>query len=241
MFVEPDVSKLLDMRDCEAESFKEICGEMAKIKHDSQPKWLEPMLKLMRRERPALFDLWPTRKWEYPWAVVSASLESGMRVLDAGCGGSPFLVYLARIGLHCYGIDPGRQDESIHEVGIYKSVRRRLLRLMEVNFVSGYYKLNERLKVPITYEQASIQKMSFNDGFFDRVFCLSVIEHIPRSQWHTCMQELLRVVRPGGKLLVTLDMDSTDTRGYEDIIKHSDADLLGEIDHSVPSSIRHPD
>jgi len=35
MFVGFDVSKLLDMRDCEAESFKEIYEEMAKIKHDS--------------------------------------------------------------------------------------------------------------------------------------------------------------------------------------------------------------
>ena len=238
--VEMGNSGLLDMRDCESESFREIGKEMSKIKHDSQPKWLEPLLELIHQERPLLFDLWHTRQWEYPWAVLSADLRPGMRVLDAGCGGSPFPVYLARRGLHCWGIEPGGQ-ESIHELGPYRFVRRRLLRLMGVNFGGGYYELNKRFKVPITYEQVSIERMSFENGFFDRVFCLSVMEHIPRSQWRVCVEQLLRVLRPGGKLAITMDMGPEDTHCYENIIRYSGASLLRQIDHSIPPSTRHPD
>lgn len=40
---------------------------------------------------------------------------------------------------------------------------------------------------------------------FDRVFCISVIEHIPENRFKV-IEETVRVLKPGGKLLLTYDV-----------------------------------
>ncbi len=234
MFVDLSKSKLLDIRDCESRAFKEISEKMTKIKGEMQPGWLSPLLGLSGQttRQDLLFRIGGTREWEYPWAILSADLKPGMRLLDAGCGSSPLLIYLARRGFQCWGIDP--------DIPQHRGVGRTLLRLAGVNLGFGYYDLSKKFRLPIAYERQGIQQMKFEDGFFDRVFCISVIEHIPRSEWQICVQQLLRVLSPGGKLLLTMDMGREDTHRYEDIIRYSGAQFQGSIDHSIPRSIRHP-
>ena len=41
---------------------------------------------------------------------------------------------------------------------------------------------------------------------FDRVFCLSVIEYIPEAFWQRCIEEFERILKPEGRLIITLDM-----------------------------------
>jgi len=166
-----------------------------------------------------------------------------MRVLDAGCGGSPFLIYLAKRGFRCFGVDAGRES-SVQELGVYRFIRRRLLEVAGANLGAGYCNLSKRTHVSITYKRDAIQELSFEDDFFDRVFCLSVMEHIPRSDWSTCIEELARVLRRGGRLIITLDMSSRGSYAYRTIIKYSTytgLQSLGKVDHSVPSDLRHPD
>lgn len=51
--------------------------------------------------------------------------------------------------------------------------------------------------------------LSFPDGAFDAAYSVSVLEHIPGSGDSAAISELLRVVRPGGHVVVTVPFDRT--------------------------------
>lgn len=50
--------------------------------------------------------------------------------------------------------------------------------------------------------------LSYEDNTFDAVFSVSVIEHIPNADDTTAMQELIRVVKPGGLVVITVPYDT---------------------------------
>jgi SAM-dependent methyltransferase len=85
------------------------------------------------------------------------------------------------------------------------------------------------------------------DGFFDRVFCLSVIEHVPRELWPACMKEMARVLKPGGRLVMTMDMETgeADARLYMRLVEACPLALQGDPHYPAPidrdeAQRRHP-
>lgn len=48
-------------------------------------------------------------------------------------------------------------------------------------------------------------RIEFPDNFFDRVFSVSVLEHVPIAQRDTVLKELFRVLRPGGLAVLVID------------------------------------
>jgi SAM-dependent methyltransferase len=161
--------------------------------------------------------------------MLNANLQAGMHVLDVGSGGSPFPLYLGMSGFECYATDP-----NLDQGKPKKNWRRRIIFLLGIT--SGWYLSRKKRSLPVRYYPDSIQELSFPAGFFDRVFCLSVIEHIPQSDWILCMEQLSRVVKSGGRLVLTFDMSAQDANAY--LFKHLIAacplDLIGNIDYPVP-------
>jgi len=108
------------------------------------------------------------------------------RTLDVGCTGSLLLECLAELGYEAYGIDPREVSETGHTY-------------------LGYPR----------YLNADAREIPFRDNFFDAVTCVSVIEHIGFSDNPyiedeyeedadiLVMQEMVRVLKPGGVCLVT--------------------------------------
>ena len=142
--------------------------------------------------------LYWSRQWEYPWAIESAELVkpdgSGiddiedMKVLDVGCGHAPFLIYLGQMGCQAYGSDPGGGpvEEGIDGLwGIF-------------NPCFGWPWIKE-------LRQEGMQKLSWDDDYFDRVFCISVIEHLPVWAAEAGVREMKRVLKPGGLLVISVD------------------------------------
>lgn len=127
-------------------------------------------------EQESLSYLHPSKRWEYPWALDRARLAPGSRVLDAGCGASIFPVYLAKMGHQVTGVD-----------------------------LSVPQGLNEFHQVHVNYVPAAITSLPFEDNSFDSVFCISVIEHLGHQGVPAALRELRRVLRPGGRLLITTD------------------------------------
>ncbi len=120
--------------------------------------------------------LHPSKRWEYPWALEQAALSPGDQVLDAGCGASIFPVYLAACGCPVSACD--------------LDLPGRLDRLHGVR---------------VNYARGDLAALPFASGRFAAVFCISVLEHLPWERMPLALAELHRVLRPGGRLLLTTD------------------------------------
>ena len=141
----------------------------------------------------------PNKHWEYPWVLSNLELSPGLKVLDAGCGTSPPQYVIAGLGCKTHGIDP---NEGVEWHGINRSLAKRFGREIE-------------------YRVEGLAKISYPDNHFDRVCCISVIEHCrvkpydnplttvltddDRALHRTMMSELIRVTKPGGLLVLTTD------------------------------------
>ena len=120
--------------------------------------------------------LHPGKRWEYPWALERAQLRPGERVLDAGCGRSVFPLYLADAGLRTTALD------------------------LELDPA-----LAAPLRLELDWRTGDLTALPLPDRAFDAVFCISVIEHLPEARIPGALAELRRVLRPGGRLLLTTD------------------------------------
>lgn len=76
----------------------------------------------------------------------------------------------------------------------------------------------EYLSVDIDHRRAmrreDIKNLSFKDDQFDLIICIHVLEHIDNDR--KAMQELFRVLKPGGKALLDVPIDINRSSTYED-------------------------
>ena len=86
--------------------------------------------------------------------------------------------------------------------------------------------------------------LPFSNGFFDKVFCICVIEHLPSSVRRLMMKEINRVLKPGGVAAFTTDYDhqrpvSITDKGlrfayrkkfFAEVIEPSNMTLIGNTD-----------
>ncbi len=143
----------------------------------------EPLLGLKRVVLPVSY--W--RAVEFGFAARTlARLPRGARVLDVG---SP-----KELALFCaerFGVEVTATDILQEEIDFARRIAR-------AQGLSG--------RAP-GYVHAEIQDgraLTFADGAFDSAFSISVLEHIPDAGDTEAMRELLRVVRPGGRVVVTV-------------------------------------
>jgi SAM-dependent methyltransferase len=116
--------------------------------------------------------------------ILRGNIESGMTVLEAGCGYGRNLVYLLREGCKVFALD--RDADAIEHV-------RKLSASLETGLPAE------------NFQVGSIERMPFPDGFADVVICASVL-HFAQDEDHfrTMLAELWRVLRPGGMLFCRL-------------------------------------
>ena len=58
----------------------------------------------------------------------------------------------------------------------------------------------------LDFKNADIRNTPYRADYFDRIFCISVIEHIWDSPTKS-IEELLRILKPGGRLAITTDIN----------------------------------
>ena len=224
-------SKLIDLRDyCENPAYQRIYQEMEQIIWRMHGRLGRILVRSLKPDAPVL-PIW-SRRWEWPWAVLAGDVRPGMRVLDAGCGGSPLLAYLSRRGTKCFGVDSGAEETKL-------TWQDKVLLACGVHYQSGFHRRHLRRFPRITFKKESLGSMSFEDGFFDRVFCISVMEHIPAKNQVQAMRELARVLRPGGFLVITMDLPRDDPHASDGVVEASGLQLLGNLDYSVSRAARH--
>lgn len=130
-----------------------------------------------------------SRQWEYPFALsrLSGDLRGQpgaevVRILDAGSGVT-FLPYLIAesfdgVAVHCCD-----HDDSL---------------------VPIFHCINRHREASLQFTAADLHELPFADGFFDAVYCVSVLEHLDRQA--TVIEEFHRILRPGGRLVLTFDL-----------------------------------
>jgi len=88
------------------------------------------------------------------------------------------------------------------------------------------------LHSPLAEIKADITDLPFDDDYFDVILCNHVLEHIPDD--HKAMQELYRVMKPGGYGIFQVPLEAEREKTFEDP-SISDpkkrAELFGQYDH----------
>jgi SAM-dependent methyltransferase len=104
-----------------------------------------------------------------------ASIQSGERVLDIGCGRGELAHHCQQGGALVWGLD-------------YAPAALEIAR--------GFQ--SQRLG----FQLAKAQRLPFKQASFDTVFLLDIVEHLHHPELQTTFSEVWRVLRPGGKLII---------------------------------------
>ncbi len=143
------------------------------------------------------------RHWEFPWAVLNAALRPGMRVLDSGSGTSPFQFYLATLGVEVYSNDCiSLRSKQFHRLARALGALGIAWRPSPTVFNRKH---NRGYAVNARYAVATTAALPYREDTFDRVFSISVLEHMDDETLRNAMREMERVLKPGGLLVLTFD------------------------------------
>ncbi|MEI7554275.1 class I SAM-dependent methyltransferase [Candidatus Chlorohelix sp.] len=132
---------------------------------------------------------WPFRKLEYSFALDALldNLKSGDSFLDAGSGVTPLSHILANKGVVAEACDGNKgliqKLKELHPEKIYGS--------------------------QVNYSYQDLTLLSYPDSSFNAISCISVLEHIPAPSDQVAIKELIRVLKPGGILVLTVDYTPT--------------------------------
>ena len=136
----------------------------------------------------------PSRYLELPWARRALGVRSGERVLDLA---SPKLlaVALARAGVNVVSVDA----------------------------LPAEIELWRRLAPEARFEVADGLSLPFANESFDHAYSISVLEHIDDGGDERALRELARVVRPGGRILLTVPAADEYSEDWRDRPVYGDA------------------
>ena len=132
-----------------------------------------------------------SRVWEYPYTYHHLQTQrsrtlSGVlaKVADVGSGLTFFPFAVARLGFHVTATDP---DPAC------------------VAGISAMSAALPGLPGSVDARQGDGVTLPFDDGEVDAVYCISVLEHLGRFE--DLVSEIARVLKPGGPLILTVDLD----------------------------------
>lgn len=158
------------------------------------------------------------RDWEL-LQILRAAPAAGGTALDTGSFNTFLGVWLARFAARVYVTD-------LFTAVLKSNVLRRLglwrRRPGEAPFEKWYVAVR-RASDRIRLRQVDLTRIPFPDGTFDWVTSVSVIEHIP--DYRRAIAEMFRVLRPGGRLLLTTDCSPQGTAYYKGARTFSPAEL----------------
>ena len=124
-----------------------------------------------------------SKAWEYPWLWEHALGDvdwSGQRLVDLGSEISPLPWFLATLGARVTLIET------------------------DACWIGQWETLRERLEVDVDWHIVDSERLPLPDASADVVTSFSVVEHQPDKR--RAVDELARVLRPGGLLAISFDI-----------------------------------
>lgn len=169
-------------------------------------------------------ETWWSRPYEYAWCA--SFLESEDTAMDAACGiPHPFKFALGRTCKEAHACDWDARIIS-HE-SVLEAVRSEINEAAAEQVRKGKY-TETQLK------QASLTQLPYPDSFFDKIYCISVFEHLSPNDMQLTMQEFKRTLKDEGIIILTLDVPTIDLDMFQDLLHRSALEPLSEVDYVLP-------
>tara|TARA_B100000945_G_scaffold321369_1_gene335508 strand:- start:1127 stop:1915 length:789 start_codon:yes stop_codon:yes gene_type:complete len=107
-------------------------------------------------------------------ALDYACIQSGMKILDIGCGRGEMINACSDLGANAVGID----------------------------YADAAISLTKSLKTNQKVSLSDAKSLPFPNNFFDRVLILDVVEHLYPWELNKVLKQIFRVLSPEGQLIV---------------------------------------
>jgi ubiquinone/menaquinone biosynthesis C-methylase UbiE len=132
---------------------------------------------------------WTMRRLEYSYTVeafvaIEAQVQRPLRVLDVGCGVVPLCNWVSTRGHEVWALDPLEAD----------------IACVASQGVNDFYGSS------VHYLAAAAEALPLPGGTFDVATSVSVLEHLPSGTDRLALMEIARVLKPGGRLILTFDV-----------------------------------
>ncbi len=108
------------------------------------------------------------------------------KTLDVGYGGGTFIPTLAQLSTEVYGIDTMPYPEKVLKILSREKIKAKLI-------------------------VGSIFKTPYKENYFDRIVCVSVLEHFKGRELNRAVREMYRILKPGGYLIIGFPVKNTVT------------------------------
>jgi hypothetical protein len=139
-----------------------------------------------------------SRRFEYPWAYFTGAAEPGMRALDVGGSLSGFQFVLAIEGAEVVTVDPASAQDDRWSKGNDGSGRWLTQ--------DDHDHLNKYFGTEVSLVTETVQECGLPAASFDRIYCLSVLEHVSLDEGRAMMRSIAGLLAPGGQCLLTVDL-----------------------------------
>jgi ubiquinone/menaquinone biosynthesis C-methylase UbiE len=127
------------------------------------------------------FTYSPFKIIEFAAMMDRIEMKGNERVLDIGCGDGLHTMLIGKQVGHITGIDTN--ENFIRDARVYAE--------------------KYRAQAKCDYESRPLEEIGYPDNHFDIIFSICVIEHIPN--YEEVLQECLRILKPGGRIIFTVD------------------------------------
>jgi ubiquinone/menaquinone biosynthesis C-methylase UbiE len=102
------------------------------------------------------------------------------KIFEIGCGNCRNLLEFGKRGFKCYGID--FSSEMLKQ--------------------ADYFSRKNNFRVIL--KKIGATKLKFKKDFFDYVLCIAVLHHLNKKEQGECLNEIYRILKKRGKLLITV-------------------------------------
>lgn len=130
-----------------------------------------------------------TRQFEYPWAYYATPVLPGLCAVELGASLSGLQFVLARAGVRVLNVDPS--EAAV--MGWPLNPRT-------------FAHLNRAFRTDVELKTCFLEEADLGTHSVDRIFCVSTLEHVPRDGTDRILEEVRRILRPGGFLVLTVDL-----------------------------------
>ncbi|HUH59522.1 MAG TPA: class I SAM-dependent methyltransferase [Candidimonas sp.] len=134
-----------------------------------------------------------------------------IRVLELGCGSGANLWMLAKEGFDVYGLDSSSEALTL-----------------------AMDHLSSKWGVTASVLQGSFTELPYNDGFFDVVVDVVSLQHLSLTDSSLALDEIVRVLRPGGEYFSYRLSDASVMFGDAKAIRVDSATLANIDDPGMP-------